>query len=149
MGGYRRTVAFSDGRQLRFTVFVGTNGDDTEALIDTGVLPRPPVKAKAVIDTGAATTSMSPAVLRQLLAAQVGEADNETAGGVVRVGLYVVSIGFFADDAETISDSVVLNLEVSEFAHPLENTDVLIGMDVLAHCRLLVDGPAERFTIDF
>ena len=83
------------------------------------------------------------------LAAQVGEADNETAAGMVRVGLYVVSIGFFADDAETISDSVAMNLEVSEFAHPIEKTDVLIGMDVLQHCRMLVDGPAGTFTIEF
>lgn len=149
MGGHRRTIVYTPGRQLGFTIFVGTNGDDTEALIDQGILPPRPVKVKGVIDTGATSTSVSAAVLRQLLAARVDEVDNETAGGTVQVGVYVVSIGFFIDDAETVSVSLIQNLTVSEFAVPLAGVDVLIGMDVLEKCRLTVDGPAGTFTLEF
>lgn len=29
------------------------------------------------------------------------------------------------------------------------STEVLIGMDVLSNCKMLLDGPARRFTLDF
>jgi len=41
------------------------------------------------------------------------------------------------------------NLMVTELAHPIPGVDVLIGMDVLLACRLIVDGPARQFALEF
>lgn len=40
------------------------------------------------------------------------------------------------------------DLVVMELPSPLA-VDVLIGMDVIRTCKLLVDGPAQHFTLDF
>lgn len=38
---------------------------------------------------------------------------------------------------------------VIEFGVSLKGVDVLIGMDVIRICRLLVDGPAGVFSLDW
>jgi hypothetical protein len=40
-------------------------------------------------------------------------------------------------------------LLVMELPLALANVDVLIGMDILLGCRMLLDGPARQFTLDF
>jgi hypothetical protein len=79
----------------------------------------------------------------------MGSTSSSTAAGKVTVDLYSISFGLYADDAETNPVSLIQNLEVSELAAPIPGTDVLIGMDVLEHCRHLVDGPAGTFTLEF
>jgi hypothetical protein len=38
---------------------------------------------------------------------------------------------------------------VTELAALLPDVDVLIGLDMLLTCKLLVDGPARQFTLEF
>lgn len=40
-------------------------------------------------------------------------------------------------------------LQVTELSTSLPDTDVLIGLDVLLGCKLLLDGPAREFTLEF
>jgi hypothetical protein len=40
-------------------------------------------------------------------------------------------------------------MEVSALDHAIPGIDMLIGLDVLLNRRLLIDGPARRFTLDF
>jgi hypothetical protein len=149
MGGHRRTIAISVGRELRVRAIIGLDGDGMEALIDAGFRPPSPVVAEGQIDTGCTTTAVSPAVLQRCRAVKMGSTSSSTAAGKVTVDLYSISFGLYADDAETNPVSLIQNLEVSELAAPIPGTDVLIGMDVLEHCRLLVDGPAGTFTLEF
>ena len=41
------------------------------------------------------------------------------------------------------------DLRVMELANPIPGVEVLIGLDILLDCRLLLDGPARQFTLDF
>jgi hypothetical protein len=41
------------------------------------------------------------------------------------------------------------DLEVMELPQPLSGVEVLIGMDVLMNCKLVLDGPAGQFTLEF
>ncbi len=41
------------------------------------------------------------------------------------------------------------DLLVSELATVISDIDMLIGMDVLLSCKLLPDGPARQFTLEF
>jgi hypothetical protein len=120
-----------------------------EVFIDAGVRPPSPVVAEGQIDTGCTTTAGPRAVLQQCRAVKTGSTSSSTAGGTVTVDLYSISLGLFADDAETVAVSLIQNLEVSELSAQIPGTDVLIGMDVLEHCRLTVDGPAGTFTLEF
>jgi hypothetical protein len=43
----------------------------------------------------------------------------------------------------------VRDLLVSELTTTLPNIDMLIGMDILLDCKLLLDGPARRFVLEF
>lgn len=44
---------------------------------------------------------------------------------------------------------VFSTLRIMELPTPLTTFDVLIGLDVLLTARLLLDGPARHFTLDF
>jgi hypothetical protein len=41
------------------------------------------------------------------------------------------------------------DLVVMELIKPIPNVEVLVGLDILLDCRLLLDGPARQFTLDF
>jgi hypothetical protein len=41
------------------------------------------------------------------------------------------------------------DLIVMEMPSPIPGVDVLIGLDVLLDCKLLLDGPARSFTLEF
>jgi hypothetical protein len=41
------------------------------------------------------------------------------------------------------------NLLVMEMPSPIPGVEVLIGLDILLDCKLLLDGPARQFTLEF
>jgi hypothetical protein len=62
--------------------------------------------------------------------------------------LYRVSLSVFDPANPLVPWFVVPDLEVMELPSSVRY-DVLIGMDVLLECRLLLDGPARTFTLDY
>ena len=41
------------------------------------------------------------------------------------------------------------DLTVMEMPSPIPGVEVLIGLDILLNCKLVLEGPARRFTLDF
>jgi len=109
----------------------------------------PPVKACGLLDTGTNVTSVAAWVLHRLAVAINTSSSTHTAGGKVAVDLYEVGLtitdpGLLGSPWLTQPDVLVMELPVV-----LPDVDVLIGLDVLLSCRLLLDGPARQFTLDF
>lgn len=129
-------------------LLVGLNGDETTRLIQAGVPVTPPVLVQAVIDTGATTSSVSAQIAQQLGLTPLKQANNQTAGGVVRVNLYEVSVGlppvFGLPNTTVLEDLLV----VAEIHSGLQDVEFLLGMDVLRKCVLTVNGPAGTVALD-
>jgi hypothetical protein len=70
-------------------------------------------------------------------------------GGSVAVNLYDVSLSLTDFGTPGAPLFVQPTLLVMELPAVLPNVDVLIGLDVLLGCRMLLDGPALQFTLDF
>jgi hypothetical protein len=65
------------------------------------------------------------------------------------VNIYKVSLGI-TDPTQPVRTWLTQpDLEVTELTTALPDTDVLIGLDVLLDCKLLLDGPARQFTLEF
>ena len=41
------------------------------------------------------------------------------------------------------------DMPVMELSPPIPGVDALIGMDILLMCKLLLDGPAKQFTLEW
>ena len=111
--------------------------------------PAPPVvPTRGVIDTGSNVTGIAPAVLHRLGVPQLAATSTSGIGGSVSVLLFRVSLTILnAHDPQSpwfvLPDLLVFGLT----SHV--GVDVLIGMDVLLACRMLLDGPAGQFMLDF
>ena len=106
------------------------------------------IPGKGLIDTGTDITAVTPAILQQL-GVQVHDYRRTTGiGGLVAVRLFRVTL-FILDKAQPkMPWFTVPDLLVMELPAPLP-VDVLIGMDVIRICKMLVDGPAGQFLLDF
>ncbi len=129
-------------------VLVGLDWNETTRLIDAGQPVTPPVLVQAVIDTGATVSSVAPAVLKRLGITSFGQANNQTAGGLIQVKLYEVSVGL--PPMFGLPNTVVLDdlLTVAEIPAALPDVEFLLGMDVLRLCVLTVNGPAGTVSLD-
>jgi hypothetical protein len=135
---------------LAVPVWLGLNDQTTIALITAGKQVPPPIGACGLLDTCADVTAVAPWILQQLGVPIASSSSTHTAGGQVKVNLYRISVGI-TDPTQpagspwlTHSDVLVMELP----AH-LPDADVLIGLDVLLTCKLMLDGPARQFTLDF
>ena len=135
--------------ELILTVVVGHNRDALEKRVASGQPLPSPVLARAVIDTGTNVTCVSRAVLHQLGIAKTGRGKTQTASARESANLFGVSlsitpVGNLPGPTLTISDFVVMELPAQ-----IPGIEVLIGMDILLDCKLLLDGPARQFTLEF
>jgi len=126
---------------------VGLGHADGTALMQTGQRLPPPLHVRALIDTGCSTTAVAPLIFGQLGLAPLIAGSSQTASGSVTVNLYSVSLSVF--DASRGAMLTLRELMASELTTAIPNIDVLIGMDVLLGCKLLLDGPARQFTLEF
>jgi hypothetical protein len=126
---------------------VGLGHADGTARIQTGQAIPAPVHVRALLDTGSSTTAVAPFVFAQLGLTSLITGSSQTASGSVAVNLHYVSLSIF--DATRSAMLTVRDLLVSELTSAIPDTDMLIGMDVLLGCRLLLDGPARRFALEF
>jgi hypothetical protein len=135
--------------ELALTVVIGHNLKALSVLAAAGRALPSPVWAAGMIDTGTNVTCVTPDLLRRLGLSPTGQGSSRTAGGLAAVNLFEVSLsippaGNAAGPMLTRHDLIVM-----EMPGPIPGVEVLIGMDILMDCKLLVDGPARQFTLEF
>ena len=135
---------------LTAPVWIGLDGQTTAALRAAGLPIPAPVQAHGLIDTGSDVTVVASWVLRQLVVPVASTTSTHTAAGPFPVKLYVVSLGI-TDPAQPAGSPWLTQpgLLVMEAPTLLPDADVLIGLDVLLDCKMLLDGPARRLTLEF
>lgn len=108
--------------------------------LEAGTAPNP-VRATALIDTGASATVVKTDLLDPLGLHPVGEVPvNTPTGHHVPCLIYAVQL--------TLPQGTI---EVTVIEAPLEgqNIQALIGRDVLKHALLIYQGPSSQFTLSF
>ncbi len=106
------------------------------------------VQARGLIDTGSDITAVALPILQQLGIPAIHKTTTQSIGGSVPVNLYRVSLHLL--DAQNVGRPWLSqpSLLVMELARGFP-FDVLIGLDILLTCKLLADGPARTFTLEF
>jgi len=103
---------------------------------------------KGLIDTGNDISAVSSSVLQQLGVPIHGQTQTHAVGGLTLVRLFKVSLLILDASQPHVPWFTQADLLVMELPALLP-VDVLIGMDVLLTCKLLLDGPVRRFTLEF
>jgi hypothetical protein len=134
---------------LAAPVWIGFDGKTSMALIAAGKAVPPPVQGRGLLDTGSDVTAVAPWVLQWLAVQPVAKTVTQTAAGQVRVNLYEISLGITDPNQPGGPWLTIPNLVVTELVAALTDADVLVGMDVLLQCRLVLDGPARVYSLDF
>ncbi len=109
----------------------------------------PPLHVRALVDTGTDLTALSASCIRRLGVPVENRVKTHTVGGIVIVDTFMVSLSIGAAGRMPSPMLVQADLEVTCLPHPLNNFDALIGLDVLAECLLIYDGPGKQFTLAF
>lgn len=135
-------------RELYVDVRVNLCAPELVVLHATGRPAPVPAVGRAELDTGSNASGVSSAVIQQLMLASHTSSSTRGIGGPVPVKLYRVSLSVFDAAQPILPWFVIPDVEVMELP-PHVTIDVLLGMDVLLECRLLIDGPARQFTLDF
>lgn len=135
-------------RELLVDVRVNLDAPSLIALQAARQTAPPSFAGRAIIDTGSNATGVSAAVARQLALVRFSQSNSQGMGGPVTVDLYRVSLTVCDASQPHIPWFTIPDITVFELTPGVPH-DVLIGMDVLAQCRLTVDGPAGVFTLDF
>jgi hypothetical protein len=106
-----------------------------------------PILARALIDTGADVTCCAAQIFHRLGISPIQQHTTQTLSGPLSIRLF--EVGFSIPAASTGSGLLLVlpQLVVMEFTQPLQNIEVLIGLDVLMQCVLQVDGPNRQFAI--
>jgi hypothetical protein len=107
-----------------------------------------PVPGKALIDTGSDVSAVALPILQQLGIPVLRSTSTQGIGGSLPVDLYEVSLHIL--DVQNVGLPWLSKpwLVVMELASGVP-FDALIGMDIIRTCKLLVDGPAQQFALDF
>lgn len=135
--------------ELKLAALIGLYHQAMVDRIVAGLPPLAPIWARGVVDTGSSITCIATDILRVLGVPPVGQTSTRTAAGSVPVRLFRVSLSI--PPAGNLPGSMLTynDLIVMELINPIPDVDVLIGLDVLLDCRLLLDGPARQFTLEF
>jgi gag-polyprotein putative aspartyl protease len=130
-------------------VWIGLSGRETMVLLAAGLPIPPPIQGLAFLDTGSDVTAISARCLQSLGIAPTMSTSTTTAGGPVQVRLFEVTLSITELTYSTTAWLTEPDLLVMELPASLPGGDGLIGLDVLLSCKLLVDGPAGHFMLDF
>lgn len=104
--------------------------------------------ARALIDTGATETSISPQTVRRLRLSPNGKRDVITANGVRRTRFYDFQIAILSGPDDTPFFVLPVVISGSELNTDKVGFDILLGMDVISQGDLIIrrDG---TFTFEF
>jgi hypothetical protein len=127
------------------TVGIGLSPLQAAAARAAGFSPPPPELVQALIDTGARVTRIDSKIARALDLRKTGTARMWTAGKTVTRAVYDIEVTLTAPRLFRVP-SVIRALDADLWTHGFH---VLIGRDVLGHCRFSYDGPAGVFTPDY
>ena len=108
-----------------------------------------PIQARGLLDTGSDITAIASWVLQKLALPIVAKTVTSTAAGQINVNLYEVSLSITNPVQPNSPWLTLADLQVTELSAVLTDADVLIGLDVILQCRMIVDGPARFFSLDF
>jgi hypothetical protein len=134
---------------LALPVMVGIDGKTSSALFAAGKSIAAPIQARGLLDTGSDITAIASWVLQKLALPIVAKTVTSTAAGQINVNLYEVSLSITNPIQPNSPWLTLANLQVTELKAVLADADVLIGLDVILQYRMIVDGPARFFSLDF
>lgn len=135
--------------ELKLTVVIGHSRNALSVLLAAGQAPPAPIWTTGVVDTGTNVTCVTPAVLQRLGLISIGQSSSQTAAGQAAVNLFEVSLSI--PPAGNVAGPMLTrrDLTVMELPSPIPGVEALIGLDILLDCKLLLDGPARQFTLEF
>jgi hypothetical protein len=114
--------------------------------------PVPPlVEAKALIDTGADSSCVDPTILQALGLPVGGFAmiNVPAHGGLTFATQHDASLSVLHTSGDARMNWVLDSVLVVELAIGVLGYQMLLGRDVLAGCRFLFDGPANKFELSY
>jgi hypothetical protein len=132
---------------LALTALIGLARPAMQSLTAAGMTIPRPITARAIIDTGSGVSCVSAAIISILGIPPTSQSSTYTASGQVPVRLFDVSFSVPSADPAVIL--VIPDLTIMELPVTIPRFDAVIGLDVLLQTRLIIDGPAYSFTIDF
>jgi hypothetical protein len=135
--------------ELTLPLVIGLGADEAQGRISAGQALPSPVWGTGVIDTGTTVTCIAGFILRQLGTMPGKQATSQTATGQLVADLYKVSLSIPAPGPSTGPMLTRRDLLVMEMTQVIPGVEALIGLDVLLEIKLLLDGPARSFTLDF
>jgi hypothetical protein len=130
-------------------VLIGLDHATSIALLAAGQPITAPIRARGVVDTGTDVTVVNASILHRLGIPVQYQTSTQTVAGSLGVRIFEVSLGITDFGDPSAPELVEPNLLVMEMTSALPVADVLIGLDVLLSCKLLLDGPARHFMLDF
>jgi predicted aspartyl protease len=129
-------------------IFIALSTPRIDALKAAGMPFPPPEKAKALIDTGASISSISPQIAKSLGLIPTGiTAICSATTGVApqSSNLYDVCLAFVQPSIKVLGVTISV-IEVDIFTPGVE---VLLGRDMLRQCLCIYDGHSSTFTLAF
>jgi hypothetical protein len=106
------------------------------------------VAASGLIDTGSDITAVAPSILQRLAVPVHQHATTHGISGPVPVRLFLVTLFVLDSSHPQLPWLVCPDLVVMELP-PGVPVELLIGLDVIRTCKMLVDGPAGQFSLEF
>jgi predicted aspartyl protease len=141
------TLQFQTGGP-QLELYVGVSHPRQNALQQAGGPIPQPILIRGLVDTGASTTAIDPAVINGLQIQPTGS-----------MSVLTPSTGATPHQANTFDVSVTIPvagvtfalgaLQVFEAALNVQGIQALIGRDVLANCLFVYDGRAKIFSLAF
>ncbi|HEV3260532.1 MAG TPA: aspartyl protease family protein [Gemmataceae bacterium] len=134
---------------LALDVQIGLPAPALQATLALGQPFLPVTTIRALIDTGADSSSVAPDVLTRLGLLSSGQVKMTTASGTVMVDRYAISPRIFGPVGATGGALVRPLWNVTSFSQPLPGVEALVGMDLIRQIVLKIDGPGGTFTLEF
>jgi hypothetical protein len=129
-------------------IFIALSTPRIDALKLAGMSFPPPEKARALIDTGASISSISPRIAKclSLIPSGITPICSATTGVAPQnSNLYDVCLAFVQPSIKVLGVTIPV-IEVDLFT---PGVDVLLGRDMLRQCLCIYDGQSGTFTLAF
>ena len=128
-------------------VLLSCGGDRMKQLLAQNDPVPAPIWARGLIDTGTNVSAVSLAILQQL---DIPKGDAVQSVGIAsEFATHYYEISLTIADKSASTGPTFAPPDVSVIHLEAVGVDVLIGLDLLVSCRLVLDGPARLFTLEF